>query len=117
MSKFIEIPEIETLEDYLLQAAIYAVSLQGLIAVQKNAMSKGLFNLDETENAETVIYSIHRTLLALDDQVKLVCQRSPIEWADLVKSVIAKIDNKDTKPKKVANGKSKPSNGQRKIRD
>ena len=100
--KSIQLQEMKTLEDYLIHVSIYSVSLRNLMQMHKDALDKGIFDTDEAENANTIIYQLYRAFIAIDDQINLVAQRVPRSLEEISKDV-----EKITHTKKRKNGTCK----------
>lgn len=86
--------EIVDLESYLLNLGIMALSINTIAKQQQQALNIGILNDDETENSRTIIYEVQRLLTVMDDQLRLVGLRSPVEWSELMKKVAGKLPKK-----------------------
>jgi len=69
-----------SLEDYLLSLGKLAVFVQMLDKEQDKYIRLGVLNDEEIHFSETISYECKRLIGFMNDQVKLVGSRLPVEW-------------------------------------
>lgn len=86
--KGIEIDKIDSLESYLWNLGLGAISLTTILKLQEKAESIGIFDDDEIECSKTLKYQIQRVYTAVNDLIIMATKRANVDWPDMVTKII-----------------------------
>lgn len=95
--KLVDINKVSTIEHYVINLSMLCSSVATIYRLQQVALKQGILTQDEMEACRTIAYASHRLLISMDDQIKLVKQRSGKDLDKTLKNMIAQV--KKTKPK------------------
>lgn len=96
----VDIESVESLEQYLMQMGMLAISINTLGKLQTIATNKGIFNDDEIEKAKTISWRASLLMNDINDQVAMTSERSGVEWPKLLSRIVKTLPSKKVEIKK-----------------
>lgn len=85
----------KTLENYLFIMGELAIYLQLYTQDQDEIIRTGALNDDEGEIAVTIQYRIEQLMQSMGDQVKMVGDRIPLTWEEVMKNLKERLNEKN----------------------
>lgn len=88
--QLMNIPEIQSIEDYIFTLGLLCASVYNLSDLQQKGEELGLFTQDENELAKTVQYRADKLLTCVNDLLQCCCLRGNIDYKELVRKYMEK---------------------------
>lgn len=79
MTNFVNVNEMESVEQYASSLPLAIFSLKTLEAYQLKAIKMGIFSSDEEETAKTIVWEIRRTISLYQTQIDGLFERMQID--------------------------------------
>jgi len=82
----------EDITDYLAVLGKLALMSQLLSDEQKRLANTGMLNMEEFEQSESIEWLVVKLLAEIEGQVRLVSERTPVEWEEILKQIGKKLN-------------------------
>lgn len=82
----------DNLEEYLLILGKMAVFIQLFQEEQNRMANTGILTDDERELSESIGWLVKKLMISIDDQVRMVGERTPETWEDTLKKIREKLN-------------------------